>query len=94
MMNAKGGLLAGGLLALGLAGWAIVQGDEAAPVAPVKAPYNTEPSTLPFTSPQGVHAADDVILTAVGPGAEQFKGRIDNTRVFRAIVSALGLGRP
>jgi alkaline phosphatase len=46
---------------------------------------------LPFTQPQGVHAGDDVVLTAMGPGAEQFKGRIDNTRVFRAIATALGL---
>jgi alkaline phosphatase len=47
---------------------------------------------LPFDSNSGVHAADDVILTATGPGAEQFRGRIDNTRVFRAIVTALGIG--
>src|SRR5581483_600635 len=47
---------------------------------------------LPFTQPQGVHSADDVVLTAMGPGAELFKGRIDNTRVFRVIATALGLG--
>lgn len=47
---------------------------------------------LPFIQPQGVHAADDVLLTAMGPGAEQFRGRIDNTRVFRVIATALGLG--
>jgi alkaline phosphatase len=47
---------------------------------------------LPFTQPQGVHAADDVVLTAMGPGAELFKGRIDNTRVFRVMATALGLG--
>jgi alkaline phosphatase len=46
---------------------------------------------LPFAAPQGVHAADDVVLTAMGPGAELFRGRIDNTRVFRAIADALGL---
>jgi alkaline phosphatase len=32
-----------------------------------------------------------VVLTAMGPGAELFHGRIDNTRVFRGMVSALGL---
>lgn len=48
---------------------------------------------LPFRSMQGVHAADDVVLTAMGPGAELFRGRIDNTRVFRVIATALGLGR-
>jgi alkaline phosphatase len=46
---------------------------------------------LPFNVNAGVHAADDVVLTAIGPGAEQFHGRIDNTRVFRAIVTALGI---
>jgi alkaline phosphatase len=46
---------------------------------------------LPFNASQGVHAADDVLLTAMGPGAETLRGRIDNTRVFRAMVNALGL---
>ncbi len=46
---------------------------------------------LPFGMNSGVHAADDVVLTAMGPGAEFFHGRIDNTRVFRAMATALGL---
>ena len=46
---------------------------------------------LPPDASQGVHSGDDVILTAMGPGAEQFRGRIDNTRVFRAMTTALGL---
>ena len=46
---------------------------------------------LPFNMNSGVHTADDVILTAMGPGAEQFRGRIENTRVFRVIATALGL---
>ncbi len=41
----------------------------------------------------GVHAADDVILTASGPGAAAFRGRVDNTFVFRAMATALGLGQ-
>ncbi len=59
--------------------------------------YCTEPGAarrtgnLPFGSSQGVHSADDVVLTAMGPGAELFHGRIDNTRVFRVMVTALGL---
>jgi alkaline phosphatase len=48
---------------------------------------------LPFTQRQGVHAADDVVLTAIGPGAELFKGRVDNTYVFRVMATALGLGK-
>jgi alkaline phosphatase len=47
---------------------------------------------LPFDTNSGVHSADDVVLTAIGPGAEMFHGRIDNTRVFRIIATALGLG--
>jgi alkaline phosphatase len=39
-----------------------------------------------------VHSADDVVLTAMGPGAELFRGRLDNTRVFRVMATALGLG--
>src|SRR5215468_1748985 len=46
---------------------------------------------LPFNVNSGVHAADDVVLTATGPGAELFHGRIDNTRVFRIMATALGL---
>ncbi len=48
---------------------------------------------LPFTQRQGVHAADDVVLTATGPGAELFKGRVDNTYVFKVMAIALGLGQ-
>ncbi|MTD96356.1 alkaline phosphatase [Hyphomicrobium sp. xq] len=47
---------------------------------------------LPFTARTGVHAADDVVLTASGPGADAFRGRVDNTFVFRAMARALGLG--
>jgi alkaline phosphatase len=47
---------------------------------------------LPFTADRGIHSGDDVVLTAMGPGSEQFHGRIDNTRVFRAMAVALGLG--
>ena len=47
---------------------------------------------LPSLIGGGVHAADDVILTADGPGSEQFRGHMENTRVFRAIATALGLG--
>ncbi len=50
------------------------------------------PGNLPFTADKGVHAADDVILTASGPGADMFHGHIDNTYVFRVMATALGLG--
>ena len=48
---------------------------------------------LPVESNTGVHAADDVVLTAMGPGSEAFHGRIDNTRVFRIMTTALGLAK-
>jgi alkaline phosphatase len=48
---------------------------------------------LPFTARNGVHAADDVVLTAMGPGADILHGRVDNTFVFRAMARALGLGK-
>jgi alkaline phosphatase len=51
------------------------------------------PGNLPFTAQSGVHAGDDVVLTAAGPGAEMFHGRIDNTYVFRVMATALGLGQ-
>jgi alkaline phosphatase len=51
-----------------------------------------KPGNLPFTARNGVHAADDVVLTAAGPGADVFRGRVDNTFVFRAMARALGLG--
>ncbi|MBC7634348.1 MAG: alkaline phosphatase, partial [Acetobacteraceae bacterium] len=47
---------------------------------------------LPKSANSGVHSADDVLLTAIGPGSEQFRGRIDNVRVFRIMATALGLG--
>ena len=48
---------------------------------------------LPMTTRSGVHSGDDVVLTAGGPGAEMFHGHIDNTMVFRAMATALGLGK-
>jgi alkaline phosphatase len=47
---------------------------------------------LPRTAPQGVHTGEDVVLTAVGPGAERVAGFMDNTAVFRVMAEALGLG--
>jgi alkaline phosphatase len=46
---------------------------------------------IPGAESQEVHAADDVPLSAGGPGADYFKGVMDNTEVFFGIVRALGL---
>lgn len=47
---------------------------------------------LPFDANSGVHAADDVLLTAMGPGAERFRGHKPNVFVFRVMAEALALG--
>jgi alkaline phosphatase len=49
------------------------------------------PGNLPRDASDGVHAADDALLTAMGPGAEVFHGFMENVEVFRAMVNALGL---
>ena len=40
---------------------------------------------------QGVHSGDDVILTAMGPGAQKVHGQMENTEVFRVMADALAL---
>ena len=36
---------------------------------------------------------EDVVLGALGPGADRVHGYLDNTEVFRIIADALGLGQ-
>src|SRR6267143_2428132 len=48
---------------------------------------------LPRSAPDGVHSADDAVLTVSGPGSERVHGFMDNTEVFQVMVNALGLGR-
>lgn len=49
------------------------------------------PGNLPRNASDGVHSADDAIVTATGPGAEMFHGFTENVTVFRAMATALGL---
>ncbi len=49
------------------------------------------PAAGPRAADQGTHTADDGVLSAMGPGAEQFHGFMDNTEVFRAMANSLGL---
>ncbi|MDD5333491.1 MAG: alkaline phosphatase [Rhodoferax sp.] len=42
-------------------------------------------------SNSGVHSGDDVILTAIGPGADKVHGQLENTEVFRIMAEALAL---
>jgi alkaline phosphatase len=43
------------------------------------------------TSPRS-GTIDRLILTAVGPGSDSFRGQMDNTEFFRVMAEALGLG--
>ena len=42
-------------------------------------------------SNSGVHSGDDVVLTAMGPGAEKVHGQMENTDLFRIMAEALAL---
>ncbi len=46
---------------------------------------------LPKTSDTAVHAVDDVVLQATGPGAEEFKGYMEESDVYRVLADALAL---
>ena len=46
---------------------------------------------LPRTSDTAVHAVDDVVLQATGPGAEAFKGYMEESDVYRVLADALAL---
>ena len=54
-------------------------------------PAQLVPANMPKSDPQEVHAADDVLLNAGGPGSEYFHGVMDNTEVFFGILRALGV---
>lgn len=47
---------------------------------------------IPRAFESGVHSAEDVILTGMGPGSEKVRGWLENTAVFRIIAEALSLG--
>ncbi|MCX5493191.1 alkaline phosphatase [Kaistia dalseonensis] len=46
---------------------------------------------LPRSSDTAVHAVDDVVLQAVGPGADEFKGYMEQSDVYRVLVDAMAL---
>jgi len=46
---------------------------------------------IPHNEAVEVHTFDDVPVNASGPGAQMFAGYMDNTQVFRNIVTALGI---
>lgn len=51
------------------------------------------PGNLPRSESTGVHAIDDLVLHARGPGADKFRGFMDSTEVFRIMAETLALGK-
>ena len=49
---------------------------------------------LPRENDTGVHAVDDIVLQATGPGAEAFKGYMEQSDVYRVLADAMALGAP
>lgn len=47
---------------------------------------------IPRDGDTGVHAVDDVVLQATGPGSERFKGYMEQSDVYRVIAETLALG--
>ncbi|WP_026186924.1 alkaline phosphatase [Ensifer sp. BR816] len=47
---------------------------------------------LPRNADTAVHAVDDVVLQATGPGAEGFKGYMEESDVYRVLADAFALG--
>ncbi len=47
---------------------------------------------LPRSASTGVHTAEDVVLTSMGPGSDLAAGFMENTEVFRVMANALALG--
>ena len=47
---------------------------------------------IPKDGDTGVHAVDDVVLQAAGPGSEGFRGYMEQSDVYRVLADALALG--
>jgi alkaline phosphatase len=47
---------------------------------------------IPRDGDTGVHAVDDVVLQAAGPGAEEFKGYMEESDVYRVLADTLAIG--
>ncbi|MCV9998181.1 alkaline phosphatase [Pararhizobium sp. YC-54] len=47
---------------------------------------------IPKSGDSGVHSVDDVVLQAAGPGAEDFKGYMEESDIYRVLADTLALG--
>ncbi|MBB4409273.1 alkaline phosphatase [Agrobacterium radiobacter] len=50
------------------------------------------PGIIPKSSDSGVHAVDDVVLQAEGPGVEGFRGYMEQSDVYKGLAEAFALG--
>ncbi|MFZ5676964.1 MAG: alkaline phosphatase [Pseudomonadota bacterium] len=48
---------------------------------------------LPKDGDSGVHSVDDIVLQAQGPGAEEFKGYMEESDVYRVLADVFALGK-
>ncbi len=48
---------------------------------------------LPRNADSGVHAVDDVVIFAMGAGAQKIHGYMENSQVFRIMAEVLAAGR-
>jgi alkaline phosphatase len=48
---------------------------------------------LPKDAESGVHAVDDIVLQAQGPGSEAFKGYMEESDVYRVLADVFALGK-
>ncbi|OOS06580.1 alkaline phosphatase, partial [Moraxella cuniculi] len=46
---------------------------------------------LPRSADSGVHSVDDMVVQAIGPGAENIRGYMENSDLFKIIVNALAI---
>lgn len=51
------------------------------------------PANIPSNGDTAAHTVDDVVLQATGPGAEEFKGYMEQSDVYRVLADAFALGK-
>ncbi|GAA5543072.1 MULTISPECIES: alkaline phosphatase [Brucella/Ochrobactrum group] len=49
---------------------------------------------IPKDEDTGVHAVDDIVLQATGPGSEGLRGYMEQSDVYRVLADAFALGKP
>jgi len=49
---------------------------------------------IPTDVNAGTHSIDDEVLQSSGPGAEGFRGYMENSDVYRVLVDAMALAPP